>query len=186
MFFTEEAKKMKFFRNFKDVEKTNIFKCKPPEVHFTIRNRVPYNKLLTNLACSSRTGEYWPSVVFLRISLCSVRTATTSGQYSPVRPLRSVSKRLILRNTGRMSENVCSYRSHVHASGGPGAHRDGTIRTTERTKPFQKFRLFRKFSSGKNQKPFTSRPEFSEFLGKWKTRPDSKQKITIKSHNLSH
>ena len=21
--------------------------------------RVPYNKLLTNLACSSRTGEYW-------------------------------------------------------------------------------------------------------------------------------
>ena len=43
------------------MEKTNIFKCKPPEVHFTIRNRVPYNKLLTNLACSSRTGEYWPS-----------------------------------------------------------------------------------------------------------------------------
>ena len=24
---------------------------------------VPYNKLLTNLASSSRTGEYWPSVV---------------------------------------------------------------------------------------------------------------------------
>ena len=24
--------------------------------------RVPYNKLLTNLASSSRTGEYWPSV----------------------------------------------------------------------------------------------------------------------------
>ena len=23
--------------------------------------RVPYNKLLTNLAYSSRTGEYWPS-----------------------------------------------------------------------------------------------------------------------------
>ena len=58
--------------------------------------RVPYNKLLTNLACSSRTGEYWPSVVFVRTSLRSVRTATTSGQYSPVRPSRSVSKRLIL------------------------------------------------------------------------------------------
>ena len=57
--------------------------------------RVPYNKLLTNLACSSRTGEYWPSVVFVRTSLRSVRTATTSGQYSPVRPSRSVSKRLI-------------------------------------------------------------------------------------------
>ena len=57
--------------------------------------RVPYNKLLTNLACSSRTGEYWPSVVFVWTSLRSVRTATTSGQYSPVRPSRSVSKRLI-------------------------------------------------------------------------------------------
>ena len=57
--------------------------------------RVPYNKLLTNLACSSRTGEYWPSVVFVRTSLRSVPTATTSSQYSPVRPSRSVSKRLI-------------------------------------------------------------------------------------------
>ena len=57
--------------------------------------RVPYNKLLTNLACSSRTGEYWPSVVFVRTSLRSVRTATTSGQYSPVRPSRSLSKRLL-------------------------------------------------------------------------------------------
>ena len=80
------------------MEKTNIFKCKPPKVHFTIRDRVPYNKLLTNLACSSRTVEYWPSVVFVRTSLRSVRTATTSGQYSPVRPLRSVSKRLLLQN----------------------------------------------------------------------------------------
>ena len=29
-------------------------------------SRVPYNKLLTSLACSSRTGEYWLSVVFVR------------------------------------------------------------------------------------------------------------------------
>ena len=43
--------------------------------------RVPHNKLLTNLHCSSRTGEYWPLVVF---SMRSVRTATTSGQYSPI------------------------------------------------------------------------------------------------------
>ena len=57
--------------------------------------RVPYNKLLTNLASSSRTGEYWPSVVFVRTSLRSVRIATTSGQYSPVRPTGSVSKRLV-------------------------------------------------------------------------------------------
>lgn len=59
--------------------------------------RVPYDKLLTNLANSSRTGEYWYSVVFVPTSLRSVRsgTATTSGQYSPVRPKRTVSKRLI-------------------------------------------------------------------------------------------
>ena len=53
------------------------------------------NYLLTSLA-RDRTGEYRPSVVFVRTSLRSVRTATTSGQYSPVRPSRSVSKRLIL------------------------------------------------------------------------------------------
>ena len=58
-------------------------------------SRVPYNKLLTNLACPSRAGEYWPSVVFVRTSRCSVRTATTSGQYSPARPSRSVSERLL-------------------------------------------------------------------------------------------
>ena len=31
-----------------------------------LSGRVPYNKLLTNRACSGRTGEYWPSVVFVR------------------------------------------------------------------------------------------------------------------------
>ena len=31
------------------MEKINIFKCKAQEVHFTITNRVAYNKLLTNL-----------------------------------------------------------------------------------------------------------------------------------------
>ena len=41
----------------------------------------PYNKLLTNRASSSRTGEYWPWVVFVRTSLRSARTAMTSGQY---------------------------------------------------------------------------------------------------------
>ena len=57
--------------------------------------RVPYNKLLTNRASSSHTGEYWPSVIFVRTSLRSVHTAATSGQYSPVRPSLSVSKRLV-------------------------------------------------------------------------------------------
>ena len=87
-----EAKKIEIFPKFQRwMKKTS----KPPEVHFTIRNRVPYNKLLTNRACSDRTGEYWPSVVFVRTSLRSVRTVTTSGQYSPVRPTRSVSRRLV-------------------------------------------------------------------------------------------
>jgi len=49
------------------------------------------NYLLTSLA-RDRTGEYWPSA-----SLRSVHTATTSGQYFPVRPSRSVSKRSLLR-----------------------------------------------------------------------------------------
>ena len=57
---------------------------------------MPYNKQLTNRACSSRTGEYLPSVVAVRTSLRLVRTAPTWGQYSRVRPSRSVSKRLIV------------------------------------------------------------------------------------------
>ena len=62
----EEAEKIEIFPKFQRwMEKTNIFKCKPPEVHFTIRNRVAYNKQLTNIACSSRTVEYWPAVVFV-------------------------------------------------------------------------------------------------------------------------
>ena len=40
--------------------------------------RVPYNKLLTNLASSSRTGEYWPSVV-LEVS----RPRANIPQYGP-------------------------------------------------------------------------------------------------------
>ena len=40
------------------------FEFKWPEVHFnrkqTSMTRVPYNKLLTNLASMSCTGEYWP------------------------------------------------------------------------------------------------------------------------------
>ena len=64
-------------------------------MHFTFRNRVPYNKLLTNRACSGHTGEYWPEVVTVRTERSEVRTKTTSGQYSPVRPSRSVSKRLL-------------------------------------------------------------------------------------------
>ena len=55
--------------------------------------RVPYNKLLTNLASWNRTGEYWPSV-------------TTSGQYSLVGPSRSVSKRLVIYIAGKSFSDV--------------------------------------------------------------------------------
>ena len=81
---------LNFFPKFQRwMKKTNIFKCRPPAVHFTIRNRVPYNKLLTNLAFSSRTGEYWPSVVFVRTAARSVARSALSRpranipQYGP-------------------------------------------------------------------------------------------------------
>ena len=51
------------------------------------------NLLLTER--EGRTGEYWPEVVAVRTERSEVRTKTTEGQYSPVRPSRSVSKRLI-------------------------------------------------------------------------------------------
>ena len=42
--------------------------------------------------------DYWPSVVFVRTSLRSIRTATTSGQHYPVRPSHSVTTWLIYSN----------------------------------------------------------------------------------------
>ena len=45
-----------------------------------------FNKLLTNFACSSHTGEYLPQVVFVQILLCLVHTATTLGQYPQYGP----------------------------------------------------------------------------------------------------
>ena len=42
--------------------------------------RMPYNKQLTNCACSGRTGEFWPEVVAVRTSLLAVGTAATSGR----------------------------------------------------------------------------------------------------------
>ena len=66
------------------------FEFKWPEVRFNRKQTsmapVPCIKLLTNLASSSRSGKYWPSVVFARTSLHSVRTATASGQYSQYGP----------------------------------------------------------------------------------------------------
>ena len=42
------------------------------------------NLLLTER--EGRTGEYWPEVVTVRTEHSKVRTKTTKGQYSPVRP----------------------------------------------------------------------------------------------------
>ena len=56
--------------------------------------RVPYNKLFTNLASSSPTGEYWPSVVFVRAlgPYCDDLWPIFSSL-----PSHSVSKRLLIR-----------------------------------------------------------------------------------------
>ena len=98
------------------MEKTNIFKCKPAEVHFTIRDRVPYNKLLTNLACSSRTGEYWPSrsvskrLLFSSFPRLALRARVALRAKYRVRPawlIKRQSCRLILeQNTPRPDEGV--------------------------------------------------------------------------------
>ena len=66
--YQQKLKRLKFFQNFKDGW---CFKCKPPEVHFTIRNRVPYviNYLLTELAWAvpgnigPRSFSYGPRVL---------------------------------------------------------------------------------------------------------------------------
>ena len=58
-------------------------------------HQVPYNKPLTNLACSSCTGKDWSLVILVLTLLHLVCTATTSGQYSSVQPLVLVSKRLV-------------------------------------------------------------------------------------------
>ena len=44
---------------------------------------VPYNELLTNLACSSCTGEYWPLVAFVPTSLQLFFTATEPWSNNP-------------------------------------------------------------------------------------------------------
>ena len=55
------------------------------------------NLLLTER--EGRTGEYWPEVVTVRTSLRSVRTKTTEGQYSPVRPEQARLVSLLLYGT---------------------------------------------------------------------------------------
>ena len=82
--------------------------------------RVLYNKQLTNLASSSRNGEYWPLAIFVRTSLHSVRTGMTLGQYSPVWPPCLVSKRLVFKGQlwsnsmfSMVSMEICSAASTV-------------------------------------------------------------------------
>ena len=50
------------------------------------------NLLLTER--EGRTGEYWPEVVAVRTERSEVRTKTTEGQYSTVRPEQA---RLVLK-----------------------------------------------------------------------------------------
>ena len=94
--YQKRLKRLQFFRNFRDGWRRQTFLSASHRKCILLSETVPYNKHRTNPACSSRTVEYWPWVVFVRNSLRSVRTVTTSLQYSPVRPLCSVSKRLII------------------------------------------------------------------------------------------
>ena len=55
-----------------------------PVTHLPSHGQENNNRLLTER--EGRTDEYWPEVVAVWTSLRSVRTATTEGQYSPVRP----------------------------------------------------------------------------------------------------
>ena len=76
--YQQKLQRLKLLPNFKDGQRRQtFFKFKPPEMHFTIGNRVPYNKLLINQACSGRTGEFWPSVAFVPIEHSKVRTVTS-------------------------------------------------------------------------------------------------------------
>ena len=56
-FASKAAKKKRFPKRFLLSWRSGNFWC---------RSRVPYNKPLTNRACSGRTGEYWPQVVTVR------------------------------------------------------------------------------------------------------------------------
>ena len=51
-----------------------------------LRLGLPYNNNLLLTEREGRTGEYWPEVVTVRTERSEVRTKTTEGQYSPVRP----------------------------------------------------------------------------------------------------
>ena len=53
--------------------------------HSNYKNLNKDNTNLSPTELEGRAGEYWPSIVFVRTSLRSLRTATISGQYSPVR-----------------------------------------------------------------------------------------------------
>ena len=83
-------------------------RAKPVNSKFATKT-VPYNKELTNRACSSRTGKYWPSVVAVRTNiphyyptaLCRVqitpKTSTNITRYLYSRgPVRQVCLVLLL------------------------------------------------------------------------------------------
>ena len=53
-------------------------------VFYSLISMVNINLLLTER--EGRTGEYWPEVVTVRTKRSEVRTKTTEGQYSRVRP----------------------------------------------------------------------------------------------------
>ena len=96
---SEENKKIENFPKFqRQLEKTNIFKYKPPEVHFTIRDRVPYNNYRIlhgedtrrrsmrrecKLGTRIRREHYVPRAVMCRMHACMQRCRSFSEGDSP-------------------------------------------------------------------------------------------------------
>ena len=69
------------------------------------------NLLLTE--CEGSTGEYWPKVIPVRTSLCSICTKATEGQYSKVRLelVRLVSSLLYALNWGMLVLNLPAFEN---------------------------------------------------------------------------
>ena len=94
---------------------------------------MPYNKQVTNRACSSSTGEHWPSVVAILTSLRRVLPATTLGQCSQVRSSRSVSKQLIFNNYSLNREIEKNYCFSTYTQSDLNKIREETIKKYDLT-----------------------------------------------------
>ena len=96
-----------------------LYSGEKPVICFVFESRqLQYNKLLTSLASSSRNGEHWPSVVFVRTRSDERRDRTRSvfrrfSQYNaqkkrPRKDRETTWSDLVVRRTYRSSDPVYS------------------------------------------------------------------------------